>query len=288
MSETISKVVEFLRINGPSHPVQIGKVLGKDTMMTSAILSEVVSSGRVKMTERKVGNYSLFFLQGQEEKVYEMLKNNLSFIEKKLIERFESRSFIPHSELTTQDKFILPGMRDLLLPLKVKYGDSEVIICKYYNVPNEQIMPSITEMMIKAAPKEVKVSEEKPTERKESIFEKRAPDRVLPKKEAPASGFQTRVESWLSENDIEILKTDVKRKDKEIEYTVKVKLPVEQEYFVKCKEKNRISESDISLAYTEAMQKKMPTIFLTSGKVSKKILAIVEKKFGGLVRVVGI
>jgi len=288
MSETISKVVEFLRINGPSHPVQIGKVLGKDTMMTSAILSEVVSSGRVKMTERKVGNYSLFFLQGQEEKVYEMLKNNLSFIEKKLIERFESRSFIPHSELTTQDKFILPGLRDLLLPLKVKYGDSEVIIWKYYNVPNEQIMPSITEMMIKAAPKEVKVSEEKPTERKESIFEKRAPDRVLPKKEAPASGFQTRVESWLSENDIEILKTDVKRKDKEIEYTVKVKLPVEQEYFVKCKEKNRISESDISLAYTEAMQKKMPTIFLTSGKVSKKILAIVEKKFGGLVRVVGI
>ena len=285
MSELSNKVVEFLRINGPSHPVQIGKVLGKDTMMTSAILSEVVKTGNVKMTQRKVGNSSLFFLPGQEEKVKEMLKKDLNFVENKLVERAKSKSFIPHSELTTQDKFILPELRDFLVPLKVKYGESEMVVWKHYTVSNETIMPSITEMMKKAPPKKIEAPKReiiRVPERKESIFGEKPPD----KKTAPAVGFQAVVENWLSEKGIIVVKSDVKRKGKEIEYVIKMKEPVEQEFYVKCKDKKRVSESDITMTYTEAMQKKMPAMFITSGKVSKKLLKTIDKKFGGLVKVI--
>jgi hypothetical protein len=219
------------------------------------------------------------------------LKGDLNFVEKKLLERVESKSFIPHSELTTQDKFILPGLRDFLVPLKVKYGDSELVVWKHYAVPNEKIMPSISEMLKKTVPK-VEVPKEKP---RETIFERKEVKAEVPAGgvevpaggvEVPAGVFQTRVNGWFSNYNVEIVKSEVKRKGKELEFIIRMKTPVEQEYYVKCKDKKRISESDITLTYTEAMQKKMPAIFMTSGKVSKKILKTIDKKFGGLVSVV--
>jgi hypothetical protein len=135
------------------------------------------------------------------------------------------------------------------------------------------------------APAEKPDLETKPPASKESIF-RRAVEKPVPEKVALVGTFQSKVEAWFSANSIEIVKRDVKRKGKEIEYFVSSRDPIEQKYFVKCKDKKRVSESDISLTYTEAMQKKMPAIFITSGKISKKILGTVEKKFGGLVKIV--
>lgn len=288
------KIIDFLRRNGPSHPVQIGKILGKDGLMTSAILSEVIKDGSVKKTERNVGNTPLYFVSGQEEATRTMVMNDLGLVEKKVVEKIKSSSFIFHSDLSTQDKFVLPGLKDFIVPLKVKLGENEAIIWKFHDISNDRILPAITDRLKKFEKAPVKREDPKtevPEKIDDSIFERKTEEKketmdIVPSEKLGA--FQDKVEMWFSRNDIEIVSSDIKRKGKEMEYVIAFKSPISQKYFVKCKDKKRISESDLSLTYTEAMQKKMPAIFLTSGKVSKKTMGTIQKKFGGLIKIVEI
>ena len=67
------KVIEYVQKNGPSLPVQVSKVIGREIYVSSAVLSELISSRKMLITAAKVGSSPLYYLPGQEHKLQTLL-----------------------------------------------------------------------------------------------------------------------------------------------------------------------------------------------------------------------
>ena len=69
--QTKEKIISFIEMRGPSLPVHIGKEINTSILFTSAFLSELISEKRLKISNLKVGNSSLYFIAGQEPRLEE-------------------------------------------------------------------------------------------------------------------------------------------------------------------------------------------------------------------------
>ena len=74
-----------------------------------------------------------------------------------------------------------------------------------------------------------------------------------------------------------------KEKVKKSEYTFVLKNHDNNDYiYCVAKDKKTVNEGDLASAYVFAQNKKMPCLYLTTGKLSKKTEGIVHKEFQGL------
>lgn len=97
-------------------------------------------------------------------------------------------------------------------------------------------------------------------------------------------GFIQRVYDFLKNNDINIIDKEEIRKDRE--YNLIVSFPTSLgrlSAFCKCKNKKNINDNDISDAYVDALNKQMPLIYITNGKVTKKAEEALGKKFKSVI-----
>ena len=70
------KIVDLLRIKGPSLPIQLSREINISSLFVSAFLSELTDEKKIKVSSLKVGGSPLYFLEGQElqlEKFYNYL-----------------------------------------------------------------------------------------------------------------------------------------------------------------------------------------------------------------------
>ena len=74
INENHEKIINILRIRGPSLPIQIAKELSMNSLFISAFLSELADSKRIKVSSLKVGGSPLYYLIGQEEKLENFYK----------------------------------------------------------------------------------------------------------------------------------------------------------------------------------------------------------------------
>ena len=104
-----------------------------------------------------------------------------------------------------------------------------------------------------------------------------------PKKEKKEdTKFYGRVIDFIKDNKVEVLKEEIVKKDKEIDFVVNISTSFGKlRYLVKAKNKAAINEADVSMAFSEGQMKKMPVILLTNGKLNKKASLLVEQKMQG-------
>ena len=73
-----SRILEMVKQNGPLLPIQIVKDLGgtavTNTFFIGAMLSELVGSKQIKISNIKVGSSPLYYAHGQEHKLQEYSK----------------------------------------------------------------------------------------------------------------------------------------------------------------------------------------------------------------------
>ncbi len=100
----------------------------------------------------------------------------------------------------------------------------------------------------------------------------------------PEGKFYNNVSRFLEKNNIEILKEELVKKDKVINFIVDIKSSLGKlRYLAVAKSKPTINEADVSMAYAEGQIKKLPVIFLIDGKINKKVEKLIETKFKGQV-----
>ena len=64
--DTHKKIIEILKIKGPSLPIQIAKQIRISSLFVSAFLSELTDEKTIKVSHLKVGGSPLYLLPGQE------------------------------------------------------------------------------------------------------------------------------------------------------------------------------------------------------------------------------
>lgn len=286
-------VKEFLTKYGPSLPVEIGKTLGYNSLLTKAVLIELVNNNTIRQSKRTIGNSLLYYLPGQEGMLRKKLYEDLKIPEKHALETFRNSGRpMQEEELSPQERFIIRTLQDFI--------DLQMINnVRYYSLKGVEqraplppvapvvIEPRVQEPVLFARPEPVlEPPKPAPAPRKEEtpVIKKKAEKE---EDEEAVEGFDHDVLAYLKKlGEVELQK--VVRRDRETNYILKVSKPIEQVFFVKSKNKSRINESDLSLIYAETLQEKKPGLLVTKGDFTSTAKKWKDEKVGELIRLIRI
>lgn len=246
-------VLDFVRFNGPVLPAQVAKKIGKDLIQTGALLSDLLSEKHIRISKAKIGGSPVYYIIGQEaklEKLYEYLPGK----EKEAFNILKERRVVKDKEMEAGIRVALRSIRDFAVPFK--YNDE--IYWRWYSLPDtivEQNLPKLEKPEIKQVVK--------------NIIRK-----VLKKNE-----FFDDVNKYLGENKIDVVREELNKRN-EVSFVVKVNSDIGPlEFLAVARNKKKINDADLSLAYSKGQKMKLPVIFLSTGSLTKKAEKYLDENY---------
>ena len=284
--ETNERILFLLKERGPILPVQASKEINENILMTSARLSELLTSKRIKISNLKIGVSPLYYLSGQEHKLQNFTEN-LNGVEKKAYDMLYQNKILKDYEQEPAIRGALRQIKDFAIPLQVNYENKIEIFWKWYLIDNKEM-----ELLIKSklSEKKKEISDKKLQNRQEITTQERlleGPKEEAQKKEATKKIRKTidkglflrDVNNFFGKNKINIDNQDIK-KSSEIDFIIKIQTTLgDLKYFCKAKNKKRDSDADLSLALIQAQSKNLPLLFLTNGILTKNSQEMMGKEF---------
>ncbi|MCX6706635.1 MAG: hypothetical protein NT001_00660 [Candidatus Woesearchaeota archaeon] len=206
-----AKIMQIIRIRGPVMPSQINKEINVDVLTGSAILSELVDNGKLKISSIKVGNSPLYYAPGQES-MLQKYADNLNGKDKEVFDMLKQRKVLRDKALDTLPRVSLRQMKDFAKPINVRINNEDVLFWKWYLISNEEaaqiLKGMIPQNQINVPQKEVK---------QEAIVQRLQPQQITGKRQE---------EKELRYETIEKPKTE-ERKEKQERLEVAQKKPAE-------------------------------------------------------------
>ncbi len=287
-SEIKNKIISTLRRNGPSIPVHIAKSIESSILFTSAFLSELLSEKKVKTSNMKIGNSSLYFLTGQEH-LLEKFSHHLKSKEKEAHSLLKEKKILKDSEQEPSIRVALREIKDFAIPFR----KNEEIFWRFFNIPedesreekqsekenvkDEKKISEETEVREQTT-KKPSPEEEKEEEKSLDIFDektkKTAKKKTTRKKKTPEkeSDFFKKVKGFLSGESLELL--DILNFGKK-EIILHIKENGNGKILI-AYNKKRINEKDILNASKKTKEFNLPYIILSKGDPLKKTDELIE------------
>ena len=289
VSDSRDKVLEFVKKEGTVLPIQISKELNVDTMFSGAMLSELVNAGKIIATEHlRVGGSPIYYVKEQEDK----LENYIKFLNEKDIRTIaflKDKGIVEDRGCSPLQRVSYRIVKDFAKSIVLRKDDgSKEIFWRYFLVDEEAAKERILDMInnkkedVKIKKVEKQASLEEPSLEKNVHEEKEIPEEK-PLEEPLRRKVPERVEvekedvvkEFFRVNGITVWEEKVLRKGKDVNYLASFDSRIGKvKYFAKYRDKKRISEGDVSLAYNEAG--KLPLLFLSRGELTKPARKIIE------------
>ena len=308
------KIIGFVKMKGPVLPVQISKLIGMDIVMASAHLAELTATKKMKISTIKVGGSPLYYLAGQEEMLLKFI-SNMNEKELKALELLRENKILRDSEQAPVIRVALREIKDFAMPLNVKYNDASEVFWKWYLASSEEAEKIIKgklhiiekEISPKAGEEDAKIQQAKlGILQKESQAEKKTEEKPVEKfqqqlretlqkpvqqktkarkikETAKEDEFMKDVMKFFEKNKITIINSEIIRKNSEMDFVIEIPSVMGNlQYYCKAKNKERVSDSDLSNAYVKGQFKKLPVIVLASGELSAKAAEMMKKELNNL------
>jgi hypothetical protein len=279
------QILSMIRMQGPSIPVQISKKIGQNILFSSAILGELASKGKLKISNVKVGGTPLYYLPGQEHMLQQYSKY-LNEKEQRVYEKLRSEKLLRDKDEEPVYRVALRNMKDFAIGLEVSHDNGTEIFWRWYLLKKEEAEDMIMKIMNPTRPPVVEEKKEEPVEKKaEARPAPRPAKKEEPKQEVlveidKSDSFAEQVQDYFKEKKIEIIEHKMVRKGSDLEFIVSIPSPVGKlKYFVKARSKKNSNDGDLSSAFLQGQRKNLPVIYLTSGTVTKKGKETAKKEF---------
>ncbi|MAG20485.1 hypothetical protein CL618_03575, partial [archaeon] len=170
MKELKGKVLEIVKKNGPILPVKIAKVIDKDVLFTSAVLSELVSDKEVSLSFQNLGGSPVYYVKGQESKL-DMLFGALALKEKEAYKLLKKEGVLLDVALEPGIRVALRNIKDFARFLKVNFKDQELMLWRWYLIDNKKF-EELAEKFFKGKSLEKTLAKKQEVERKEVVSPK--------------------------------------------------------------------------------------------------------------------
>jgi hypothetical protein len=246
------EVLQLIQKEGPILPIEAASKLNTNSFLINACLTEMVEKGQLKTHSEKIGSNYLYLLIGQEAKAkqraLELLDNS-----QKTARQYQTNQVASTPELQQKRDQFAQKLKEIEDREKKQKEISKPVPKKEKDEFLERMKPKL----------EVK-DEKTPFESIKATVKSTLDKLTSPKKE-----FVDIALTYLKEKDVEILE---KTRDKRSGVTLIVNITSQLgtiKYLVKIKDKRRLNEADLSLMYTEALERKLPLYILTPGKLTK-------------------
>lgn len=284
------QILNYLRINGPSLPAKIAKLLVTDILLASAHLSDLAVQGKVKVSHLKIGGSPLYHLPGQESQLYNFASGNLNPKDFNVLNILRGKGVLRETSLGLLEKVSLRSLKDFSIPLHVTVEGKKELFWKWHLLSAEQTNESIGKMFspesipiplsplvqLPIATESSSWSESKEVQSSiERELDSSKPRKVVRQKRADE--FFPQVEESFKKLKISIEQKETIRKNTELDFILKVPSAVGiMTYFCKAKNKARCDEKDLSAAYMQALIKKLPLLLLYTGELTPKAQEMLE------------
>lgn len=95
--------------------------------------------------------------------------------------------------------------------------------------------------------------------------------------------FLDKLKKFFKNHDINVIDAKLIRKGSEYDFIIEMKTPVGQaEYYCKAKSKKKCADGDLSQAYLQGQTRRIPTVFITTGEVTKKAKEKLKTDYKGM------
>jgi len=128
--EIKEEIITNLRRDGPLLPIQISKRIKKDSLLTSAFLSELLNEKRIFTSYLRVGSSHLYLLYNQKKEL-EKFFNYLNPREKDAFISLKEKRILKDSEQEPAIRAALKNLKDFAIPLE-KWGE---LFWRYFEEP---------------------------------------------------------------------------------------------------------------------------------------------------------
>lgn len=292
VQELRNQILEIVKKEGPILPAQISQKVVSNVLFTSAILSDLVRQNQIKISKARIGNSPVYYIKGQEYKL-QMLYKHLGEKPRKIYELLKEKKILRDKELESWQRVAIREIKDFAMMLNVNFNTGQEVFWKWYMTPDEEAKQKITEILKKEMPKQKEQKKEEPKEEPKKEIKKetkKEPEKkekqikIKEDKKPSVDEFYAVVNRYLTENRVKILEEKTLRKNTEYDFIVEIPSALGNlRYFVKVKNKKRISDSELNMAYTQGERKKLPTMFISTGDLTKKAEKYLEMHLKGLV-----
>lgn len=139
----ISRTIEQ---RGPSLPAQLAKTVGKDSILTGAMLSEMSSKGLLRISHMKIGGSPLYYLPNQEEQLQQFM-HHLSDKESAVLNKLKEHLILEDATLEPVERVMLKSLKDFAVSVIVKTDEFEKKFWKWYMFPDEDAKKKIVDLL---------------------------------------------------------------------------------------------------------------------------------------------
>jgi len=280
-----TKVLQIITSSGPKLPTELTKAVGIESYIASAILSTLVKNGHLHNSSRKIGSSLIYYIDGQEETVRQMLLKELNVTELKALETIKKMRVALDNDLYPQERYLMNDLKDFVTQLKLKTDDNQEITCwKYYEVSDAELMNIVKSKLVpKKEPEAVK---EKFVPIKEEFIPIK--EKTLRKKAVTLSGFGEKVNKYLQGIDADTTAV-IRSKPNELVSLIKIPTIIgSQSFMLFALNKKSITETDISKIYVESSKERKPVLLVVVNELGSKAKKYVEKHFGDVLKIIRI
>jgi len=308
IQELKSKILDYIKLNGPCLPVQLSKQIHSNILFAGAVLSELVANQKIKISHAKIGGSPVYYVNGQEAKLVRLYQY-LHEREKKAYDLLKQNNVLYDRALEPWQRVALRELKDFACPIENNNG----IFWRWYLFPEEEaknvIQANFKEVLQESQVTEQPINEQLKSEPKQEVQEPKAEiqtkieqpvvnlaeiqkqlevnktpeikveERVEPKKikvrkkrvKKNPEEFYNSVNNYFNEKNINKIEEIIVKKNKEFDFVAELNTNIGLvRLFITVKDKKKISDADLSLAHNKAQLKKLPLIFLSSGDLDKK------------------
>lgn len=130
------RIVSTVKLKGPSFPARISREVGIPPLFVSALLSELLSERRLKLSNMKVGSSPIYLIPGQEKEL-ENFSEFLNHRERQAFNILKDSGVLSDESQEPAIRVALRSIKDFAIPLNVKFGDETKLFWKYFTISDE-------------------------------------------------------------------------------------------------------------------------------------------------------
>ncbi|MBI2041178.1 MAG: hypothetical protein HYT16_03680 [DPANN group archaeon] len=301
----LDKAFDIVRAQGPVLPVEVASKLGVDSFLATAYLAQLVEAGKIKQTKERIGTSFIYHLHGQENVA------NARIIALQQTGRKTARMFakdVPQGpEVAAKQRAFADRLAEIeSKEAQAKLSAAQRIQMPAVNAPAERSQANVVRVIANTAPP-AQSGTSFDRETKQEFLERFKPaiaeqlakpvqdvrhtvshllaevgKKILPR--AHDGQLVEKALAFLVDGRADIISKDLKKKGRDADITATIPTSIgPMRFLIIVRDKKTISEADLSVAYTNGQNKKLPVIFVTNGKLTKNAQAY-HQSIAGLVK----
>jgi len=268
-----NNILDIVRRKGPALPTQIASEIQSNSILTGAVLSDLVSKKLVKISQGKIGGSPLYYVTGQEGKL-ELLYKGLPMREKEAYDIIKKEQIVQDDLLQPAIRVAMNQIKDFAKQTKITIENSEKLFWRWHLLDEQEAILKINKPVVIEQKIEVKEIQTVPEIKQAEIKIETKPAK---------DNFINLVDNFIEKSGIRVFEKETLKRSKEINMIVSVPSAVGNlKYMMHVRNKKTISDADLKKMHEHAVAKKMPLLVLSNGKLSKKAEKYIESETKGL------